>query len=467
MKETWKARLAVGLFLLACLVPSAGMLIAPPAAPAAPAANQILASKPSLTKADGTFNLDVLRHTSDYLSDHLALRQQMITAAAEVDSRLFGVSREEKVTLGRDGWLFYTETIADYLRTGPMTDRQLWSAARTLALAKEYAQSQGAQLYVTIAPNKATLYPQYLPALGEPLPGESDRERLLPNLAEQGVDYLDLFAPFQSREDVLYYATDSHWTTRGAALGADVLNAGMGKPTDFFSGPFANAAEGHIGDLYEMLYPTGTMREPQEEAAGMTFEYTRPFRSPEDQRIETENPEQTGSLLVFRDSFGNSLYPFLAQSWGRALFSRAAAYPLTLVGEAQADTVLIELVERNLDYLVTKPAAFPSPSRVLAEPAATGGLTAHGAVEDDGAVPGCVKLSGALSGQVDDSSPLYLRVGDQIWEATPGGSWGEGETPFTLYLDSSLSTLENGEMLYTQDGILQAARLNLDEERSK
>ena len=56
----------------------------------------------------------------------------------------------------------------------------------------------------------------------------------------------------------------------------------------------------------------------------------------------------TGNLLCYRDSFGILLFPYLADSYASAKFSRLVNYDLT----ASADHVAIELVERNLRYLI-------------------------------------------------------------------------------------------------------------------
>ena len=202
-------------FLAACLIPSAGMLLLPQGEAAA---NQTLAPAPRLFLEDGSFNTQVLDEVTDYVADHFAFRQEMITAGAALDAAVFHVSSEEDVVLGREDWLFYRETLDDCLHTNPLSEQQLFGAARTLALLQEYAQSRGARLYVTVAPNKASLYPEYLPNVGEPLAGEDDIDRLLPYLEGQGVPYIDLFAPFRETDEVLYYHTDSHWNMRGAAL---------------------------------------------------------------------------------------------------------------------------------------------------------------------------------------------------------------------------------------------------------
>lgn len=466
MKLKIKADLAMGAFLCACLIPSVGMLLLPEE-PAA--ANQSLAPPPSLTTRDGGLNLRVLDETTEYIEDHFALRQRLITANSALEAVVFHTSAQDSVLLGEDGWLFYRETVDDYLHTDPLTDRELFGAARTLALLSEYTQNRGAALVFTVAPNKASLYSWYLPYVGRPLPLADDIDRLIPLLEEQGVDYVDLFAPFeeQYREhgQILYHATDSHWTNRGAALAHDTLVSGLGleNRAPWFSQP-GQTARTHRGDLYEMLYPTGEALE--EDVAfdqPFTFTYVRPIRGPEDQRIQTQCPGQPGNLLMFRDSFGNTLYPFLAEEYGQALFSRAMPYQMSLLDETGADTVVIELVERNLDYLAQRAPIFPAPERLLSGEPAAGDATAQLSIVEDSllSLEGHIRLEGTLSGPVDTNSPVYVQLGGALYEASPVGAAEDGACPFTLYVPDS-SPLDDTRVLYLADGrLLQAGQLDL------
>lgn len=460
MQAKTKARLAMGAFLAACLVPSAGMLVLPEQSAAA---NQQLAQPPSLTTRDGSFNLDVFQQTTDYIADHFALRQQLITADAALNAALFRVSAEEDVVLGREGWLFYAETVDGYLHTNPFTGRQLWASAHTLALIQEYAQDRGARLLFTVAPNKATLYPQYLPNVGTPLEGKSDLDRLIPLLAEQGVPCADLRDALRYPGFITYFPRDSHWNTVGAALAQRELLSALDKEHEPFlegTGPFWTDLNAfvpcvHRGDLYEMVYPTGTGQDGDLRfARPFTFTHVRQPRGPDDQRIETENPSKTGSLLMFRDSFGNSLYPFLAEEYGSALFSRSMPCQLELLEQTGADTVIFELVERNLDYLATRPPIFPAPERLLTGTPPQGRGTARLSPSEQHPLEGYTRLEGALTG-ADDSSPIYVRLGDALYEATPAGeAWEEG-CPFTLYVPQGAS-LEGACVLYLQQGELCA-----------
>lgn len=457
MKLNTKADLAMGAFLCACLIPSLGMLILPEE-PAA--ANQTLAQPPSLTTQDGSLNVQVLDEVTDYVQDHFALRQRLITANAALESAVFQTSAQDSVLLGREGWLFYRETVEDYLRTDPLTDRELFCAARTLALLTEYAQTRGASLTFTAAPNKASLYPQYLPYVGTPLEGADDIDRLIPLLEAQGVAYADLFAPFRREDQVLYHATDSHWTNWGAALAHDTLMDSLGGSdwSPWFTQSW-HTENTHRGDLYEMLYPTGEMLEGEVVfSREFTFRHVRPIRSPEDQRIETENPGKAGNLLMFRDSFGNTLYPFMAEDFGHAVFSRSMPYQMALLEESGVDTVVIELVERNLNYLVESAPIFPAPERLLSGQPPQGATAASITAADDGRLAGCIRLEGTLSGPIDVDSPIYIQLGALLYEASPAGTGGEGESPFTLYVPAG-SALGDVRALYLLNGqVLEAGR---------
>ena len=457
MKLNTKADLAMGAFLCACLIPSLGMLILPEE-PAA--ANQTLAQPPSLTTQDGSLNVQVLDEVTDYVQDHFALRQRLITANAALESAVFQTSAQDSVLLGREGWLFYRETVEDYLHTDPLTDRELFCAARTLALLTEYAQTRGASLTFTAAPNKASLYPQYLPYVGTPLEGADDIDRLIPLLEAQGVAYADLFAPFRREDQVLYHATDSHWTNLGAALAHDTLMDSLGGSdwSPWFTQSW-HTENTHRGDLYEMLYPTGEMLEGEVVFnREFTFRHVRPIRSPEDQRIETENPGKAGNLLMFRDSFGNTLYPFMAEDFGHAVFSRSMPYQMALLEESGVDTVVIELVERNLNYLVERAPIFPAPERLLSGQPPQGAAAASITAADDGRLAGCIRLEGTLSGPIDVDSPIYIQLGALLYEASPAGTGGEGESPFTLYVPAG-SALGDVRALYLLNGqVLEAGR---------
>ena len=422
MKKKILTYLYIALFMLALLIPGLGILLF---GEAQPGANEILASRPKLLTRDGGFNWGVLSDFSDYMADRFAFRQDFVTAWAWLNAELLSTSVEAQVVLGTDGWLYYSETVDDYMGLG-LSDGLLQSAARNLALMQEYAESQGADFLFTLAPNKNSLYPGRMPRY-IPAGTDSNASRLPAFLEAAGVRYADLYAPFRAQSDVLYYQTDSHWTNRGAALAADTLLAALGRQTDYFGAfnslnALASASrEDHRGDLYEMLYPTGHKMEPDIVIDLSGFTTDRDANGGDAITIRSHS-ENTGALLCYRDSFGAALYPYLADSYGEALFSRQAAYDLTRMEELSADTVLIELVERNIPWLLTQAHVFPAPTRE-AEAAARLPQAAQASLDRDAILvtPGSgtdlVRVTGLLPVGWAEGSPIYLQVGDTWVEA--------------------------------------------------
>lgn len=348
MKKTLYTAFLVG-FLLLGLVLSVGILIA---GPSQPGANERLSPAPALWE-NRKLNDQFLTDTAAWFNDHFFGRQELISVNNLLNASLLGVSEKESVVLGTDGWLYYGSTIDDFTGQNPMTDRELSAAARNLELMAKYCAENGKRFAFMICPNKNSLYPDHMPNLGA-ISNTHDAQKLFGLL--QNVTYIDLFSAFSAENEVLYFATDSHWHSRGAALGADLVNTAFGKPSSFYTGVFSQTAD-YTGDLYEMLYPAFQGAEPQSIYQGkLVFTFTSKATKPDSITLLTES-EETGSLLAYRDSFGNLLFPYLASSYGEARFSRSTSYDLTL----EADYVLVELVERNLRYLITYIPVMSSP----------------------------------------------------------------------------------------------------------
>ena len=443
--------LFVLLFFCACAVPGLGMVFF---GESQAAANEVLSPKPSLTQPDGSVNLNVMSDAADYFADRFAFRQELITADSAWKAALFHTSSQEQVSLGREDWLFYAETEDDFTGADLLTQRQVWAIRRSLELAQGYVESKGASFLFTVAPNKLTLYPEHGPQGLEP--GEvTALSQVTAALGESSVPYSDLAAAFSQQEEDLYHKWDSHWTYKGAALAHDTLLADLGRTGDMFQRE-GYYEKDHQGDLYVMLYPASDELEDQWHfSQDLAFEYTTPIRDVDDLRIETTSAGTNGNLLMFRDSFGNTLHSLLAESFGHAVFSRATPYDLGAMDTIQADTVILEIVERNLKNLAEYPFVLPAPQTDLT-------LASWGADREEAAIavqavenpqfPGYLTVTGNLPG-CDDDSPIYLVAGDTAYEASPVGSGGSqaGNYPFTAYLPAG-TDLTGAVALYRTGG---------------
>ena len=405
MKKVLIPIFVAGVFLLSVAL-SVGILFA---GPAQAGANEVLSKAPVLVDKDGKLNDYFLNDASNWLKDHFFGRQELISVHNKTVSTVFHTSSSDDVILGTGDWLYYEPTLGDYTGTAAATDREIFMAANNLALMQEYCESQGREFAFMIAPNKNSLYPEHMPDYGT-VSSKTNAKALHEKLEEKGVAYIDLFAVFGEKEEVLYFAHDSHWNSKGAALGADSVNAAFGVQSHYFAADFSQR-EYHLGDLYEMLYPSFKDTEENPVYGGaFDFTFTSKATKPDSITLETSS-DKAGSLLCYRDSFGNLLYPYLADSYGTCRFSRSVSYDLTQEGQY----VLVELVERNIPYLYTNLPVMSAPQRELTLPQATG--TAAMESKSVKSPEGMFRVKGTLPVMPDTESAVYVICDGVAYEA--------------------------------------------------
>jgi len=403
MKKTNLYRCFIAaILLIAISIPVGTLLFGPSAA----GANEQLSKPPVLIKKDGSLNDAFLSDAMQWYTDHAFLRQEFISLNNLLSAKLFGTSGAYSVILGREGWLYFADTLGDYTGEDLMTDAEISAVANNLALMNEYVTQKGGKFLFVPVPNKNTLYPEQMPSTYKQA-DTSNSLRLIDQLKALQVPYADLYAAFEQEDEVLYFAHDSHWNSKGAALGADVINKGFGVDTSYFSADFTQNSP-YTGDLYNMLYPAFKDSERNPEYGGtLSFAYTGNGKAPDSILLKTQG-QGSGTLLAYRDSFGNLLYPYLADTYADATFSRSVSYDLT----PQADYVLVEIVERNLRYLITNVPIMESPVRQIALPENVSGYVSVKATNSK-APQGYVQLQG----QLETDGKIYVICGGEAYEA--------------------------------------------------
>lgn len=332
--------------------------------------NTVLAKWPSMLE-DGKLNREYLSGMGEYFEDHFAFRQQMVTANAVLRGKVLKESATPKVVVGTDNWLYYNGTLEDYQGKNVMDERQLYMTIHNLKLIQQYVESLGSGFIFTVAPNKNSLYNENMPYYYQK-GSESNLVNLTERMEEAGISYLDLYSLFQAQEDVLYFKRDSHWNNKGAVLSYNALMDCIGKEHEtYLNVPYEEKAV-HTGDLDEMLYPLAY--EPETDYIydrEWKYQYVNDVTDNMDDWIETVSPGKAGTILMFRDSFGESLLPFVAEEIERGYFSRLVPYNLTQTEQYRPNCVVIEKVERNLiDFIEEAPIMEPVQTEVLSAPEA-------------------------------------------------------------------------------------------------
>ncbi|MGN0345827.1 MAG: hypothetical protein ACI4DU_08045 [Lachnospiraceae bacterium] len=324
--------------------------------------NRELASFPALRTEEGNWNTEYTDQINDWVMDHIGFRQLLVQVNSALRSKVFGQSSEESIILGKDGWLFYSDTAKDYMNLATISERNVNNVAHSLVMVQDYVHAHGSEFVVAFIPNKNSLYGDHMPFYYITQQADGNLELLQQAMARDGVVYADVQAAFRAQDDVLYQATDSHWNYKGALLGYNTILDAAGWEHNRFENLTFTPVQDWDSDLARMLYSTGA--EPELQLyPDMTFHYT--YTSHEQQvdsiRLTTYNENGNGNVVVYRDSFTNTMQVYLAENFENAMFSRALPYALHYVEEQEADLTILELVERNLIQLSRKAPMMAAP----------------------------------------------------------------------------------------------------------
>lgn len=321
---------------------------------------------PALRTESGALNLDFFDGLSDYISDHFAFRQQLATADALLKAQLFDSPGNEKVVLGQNKWLYYSGSMDDYFGRNVMNEREIHNAAEVLFLLQENAEAKDRQFLFVTAPNKNSVYPENMEARYVRTKELTNYDRLNDKLKTLGVHTVDLREAFLADDRTMYYRWDSHWNNEGAAFATDIMMDALSKEHHSYADETYTITKSHRGDIMNLIFPSLPLLD-EEVVYGRAHAYTyvNPVESVEDILILTKTEGKEGSLIMFRDSYGNAALPFLADEYGNALFSKGVPYNLSLADSVSADTVIVEIVERNLSWLTMYVPYMEAPVRSL------------------------------------------------------------------------------------------------------
>lgn len=436
------------LFFAICLCPSLGMLVTKQETSSE---NRQLSEFPSPKTEEGKINVEWLSQAGDYFQEHFAFRNELVTGNALLHGRLLETSTADGVIQGKNGWLYYKDSLDDYLGQDLLSDRSLFNIAHMLSMTQQALEEKGVNFLFTIAPNKNSLYGDNMPYYDKlKVSDQTNRENLEGWLKTEKVAYADLYQALMEEDEVLYHARDSHWNNKGAALAADVLMDALGKDHDSYEGESYTVRRDYTGDLDTMLYPLASTADDEiYYDKETTYATVEEIQSNFDPRITTVNPVKEGSLVMYRDSFGNALLPYMADAYANAYFSRGIPYQLMDVETHSADTVIIERAERFLPEMSQFPPVLTAKEISLTED--------QELQESDGAVDVKIKPQGMtaqLSGRIkegllDTDSRIYLKVNGSVYEAFPMDVKVEenlDDNGFCLYLPSELVAADGNDV---------------------
>jgi hypothetical protein len=250
---------------------------------------------------------------------------------------------------------------------------------------------------------------------------------------------------------------------KGANLAYNSIMDSLKLPHEDYSDTAPVLVNNEDGDLNKMLYSFyGQPEQNYDYNLPQKYAYTSNEKDVEGRWLITENETGTGSLLMFRDSFGNTLIPFLSNEFKTAYYSKGEPNALARYMETyQPDFVVIEKVERNIaNYLNTPPILTP-PEEQLPEKLTIATTESTASVEVCMNDMNYYVLRGVLDeSRVQVSSNVLVRVNDRVYPA-----YLTDENGYVLYLKKTEFTDTTAQVtvyIVNEDQCVQALSTQLN-----
>jgi hypothetical protein len=353
------------------------------------AENRLLASFPELQPKRGVLTAFPARFES-YFGDNFGFRPSLVRWHALATVKGLGVSSSRQVALGQESWLFLNgeQSLEDYRATEPFSPDELDRWQQVLQARQRWLAERGVKYVLVVAPNKQTIYPEYLPPAINRAGPASRLDQLLARLRActdlAVVDLRESLLRAKAREK-LYFQTDTHWNDRGAYWGYHQLVNTLAswfadlrpRPRSAFKdqefGGFSGDLARMIG-LSEILHEddvTLVPRQPRRARPATAEGYGETHRQlPPDQlsfAMACPDP-RLPRAVVFRDSFGLALVPHLAEHFSRSVYffqptldTDQYLLDTGAVERERPDVVIQEIVERRLMMPIpTNPGLLPT-----------------------------------------------------------------------------------------------------------
>lgn len=304
-----------------------------------------------------------------YFNDHFGFRKRLIYWDQRWKRVWFGESPVSNVIIGQKGWLYYSDRLgAMDLRTKSFfSPGELQDWKSLLEGRRDWLARRGIPYIFVIAPDKQTIYPEYLPEWERTVGSMTKLDQFVAYMKTNStVEILDL-RPALLRAKAIrrtYQYTDSHWSEYGDFVACQELVQLLRRQLpnvpslslEFFD---MKTTVKKGGNLAYMLAALDTMPE-KDYVSLLPRAPLKPLldtRDTKNSRIVqcVENPDCKGRMVIFGDSFAEGWFPFIGYCFNRVilyrLYDRAGGHvwDTTMIEKEKPDLVVDEILENLLD----------------------------------------------------------------------------------------------------------------------
>jgi alginate O-acetyltransferase complex protein AlgJ len=340
--------------------------------------NRRLAQLPKLTfvnvnEAEGFKNgskalfRDLWEYKKDvdaYFNDNLVFKIPLFKAFHLIERDLLGARPiPDKYVEGADGWFFlgdsYSNAILESKGLVRYNESELRKIGTNLQRLRQRFEAEDISLVVAMAPNKHSIYGQYLPIMKRDGITKYDQVRKL--IEDSGISFVYLGDGFELMTDRrLYYKTDSHWNTTGGFFAYRKLGQTLKKKLpdmrfleqEDLSADTILFDNGDIAKMAAIYRPETDVRWVVKDT--FAIEVPTIFDNSTDnltvagvnsRRCKTD--VNNCKVVFYRDSYCTALVPYLSESFGESWFFWTYDINWDVLRKIKPDLVVVQFVERH------------------------------------------------------------------------------------------------------------------------
>ncbi len=239
------------------------------------------------------------------------LRKWLLTPAQQLLTEYFGVGNE-KVIIGKDGWLFFSGDYEYLINTGFMLPEKQYKRSlsgvqpdplKAILAFNAQLKERDIELILLPIPVKPMVYPDKLGGVDGVVQNPS-WESFKNELEANDITVIDLLPKFaEMRENGIepYLKTDTHWSSEGMAEAATIVAKAIDESALNYTIPADSPTHTSIGDIALML----------------KLENIEDIFPQETVKLLSENylSDRSSDVLLLGDSFTN-IYSVKAMNWG-------------------------------------------------------------------------------------------------------------------------------------------------------
>ena len=299
-----------------------------------------------------------------YYQDHFGFREHLVKWCGLSMLKL-GTSASDKVVVGKEGWFFYANrghrVIEDFRNTDLLAPEHITAWRRDLKEKKRYLDQKGIAYIFAIAPNKHTIYSEYMPSRIRQVGTVSRYDQLVEDLrTSTDITPIDLrTALFRAKKkERIFFRTDTHWNPLGANVAQYEITKALSEqvpeiapelvPPDQFEWK-----DEFVGDLVKLMGLSDVVVERHPVYSSPHYVSVQKDRG---RIIFVRDCDSDMEALVLGDSFAIAMLDYLAQYFRRTVFIYQHVDAVMLkkyVEEEQPDIVIEERVERSLWFIAS------------------------------------------------------------------------------------------------------------------